>query len=122
VWLSFVGAAQIFRTRFEGMRWWGRPGPSSITGKGYGELWGLGFSQDKALELSECCMQVQERIEAGEPLRGLAWDVCRQMYGGQVPKGGDFVTIDDMTEDFDFPVDYDRWMAAQDSLEVETFR
>ena len=46
-------------------------------------------------------------MTAGKLKRGGGWEFYERMHG---VTGDHFVTIDDFTDEFDFPEDYERWM------------
>lgn len=94
----------------------GRPFNSNITGKEYGEIYGLSFYSDDIKSLLfyiERCNSLEKR---GVIEKANAWAIYRASL--KLPDdlmamhivGSNFVNIDDWTEDFDYPIDYDRFM------------
>lgn len=97
----------------------GREGPSKITGKPYGEMfafavWGAAAAGGMLLELE---MQAAEHA-IGTLTRTAGWELYRGLTPGLYPEGAhavnpkNFTEIDDLTEDFDYPADYERWLTA----------
>ena len=81
------------------------------TGKQWEEIFAI--KAGKADYLREGCAFIREGLIEGSVWRGGAWELYRKMVGLPLSKNelkGNFETIDDETEDFDFPEDYDRWM------------
>lgn len=124
VWLSKWAAKRIAGLDGD-MIWFGRPGPSRYTGKPYRELWGCSFRRCMHDTLEEACREVGAAHARGEaPL--LAWAVYQHLeghgYSGTHTHFPNLVVLDDFTEDFDYPSDYDRWaFRAQRALIEGTF-
>lgn len=93
-------------------RAFGRPGASTTTGKPHGEVFAIRFSDkklagDALTAMRNACMRGATRSLVG-------WTWYRQVEGAPLEQpfiGDRFVVIDDRTEDFDCPEDYERWIA-----------
>jgi hypothetical protein len=110
---------QIVRSQEK--RFFGRPGISYITG-GRAELfaWTWNHAKDWAIQEQAIAAAIEQanadpakRDAAGTPYGGL-WQLYRGMVG--LPLDSDivedhFVTIDDFTDDFDTPEEYQAWCA-----------
>jgi hypothetical protein len=101
-------------TRGRGMTWVGRAGASNITGCPWGELFGVTVDASHHGKLASAILQVRGQLLAERIPRGGGWEVYRATQGmGLLPDHhairGDFVEVDDWSDDFDFPEDYDRW-------------
>lgn len=98
-----------------GIVFFGRFGPSKFTGKNWGEIFAVRVSDHDSFE--RACSFVRDGLEDGTIERGGGWEIYRTLAGlppnGEHQISGNFVEIDDYTDDFDFPVDYhnflDRW-------------
>ncbi len=69
-------------------------------------------NEDVLMQLEE----LKQQFDRKEITRFLTWEIYKQLNGvslDQVPItqfSKTFINIDDFTDDFDFPVDYDRWI------------
>lgn len=108
-WFSEAAMRKILNDHHP-LRWFGRFGGSSLTGKDYGEIFALSFHTSAQSKL------VAHAKAAGESNTDVAgaWATYRHMHG--IPLwcadmlGGDWTEIDDWTEDFDFEIDLVRWL------------
>lgn len=92
-----------------------RFGRSDLTGKGYGEIWANSFmpqhQEAHAGSLSRVLLlHRRHRIK-----RAGLWESYMLDHGKLLPRPrlanhGQAVEIDDWTEDFDYPEDWDRWV------------
>jgi len=117
VWLSDAGAATMFRDDSEPVLWFGRLGPSAVTGKRYGEFWGVSFEADQHKRFVKAATAASEKFRAGKVKRDNSWSIYAQMTGAKqrglvYDRAECWREIDDFTEDFDFPIDWDRWWKA----------
>jgi len=94
----------------------GRLDKSEITGKEYGEIFGL-YIQLKDYDLIvEKAMAAVDKYFSEEWGRACTWELYKEIEGQPYrieqdkQPGESFVLIDDFTDDFDFPEDFDRWM------------
>lgn len=120
----FTGAAvdTIVATETDAIQWFGRSGPSETTGHSCAEIFGVTFPARHAEQLIEASRYVQSvyRCRGQEDLVR-AWTCLRHLEGqplehdtGRIDskKLQHFTEIDDMTDDFDYPNEYDSWLAA----------
>ena len=95
--LAYEGPHQFF-----GRREW-----SYYTGRTWRELFALSFPAADRELMRASMTRLRSELQSGTIPRGGGWELYHRMHGG----GWDhFVAIDDFTDDFDFPADYDRWM------------
>ena len=97
-----------------------RSGPSSFTQKPYGEIYAFSFldSIHRKLEESIDILLIQHDIYSAG-----GWSLMRHLLGishrsrskDHLTKGH-YIEIDDWTEDFDHPIDLDRWLEAKARL------
>ena len=88
-------------------RFFGRREGSHFTGCVWRELFALSFAAGERALLRENMLHVRSRLVAGELKRGGGWELYEHMHG---VTGDHFTTIDDFTDDFDYPADYERWL------------
>ncbi len=95
--------------------WWrmyGRMGASSFTGCKYGEIFGMSFYPEDVFFLLEISNGIISDIESGAVTPGAShWDLYTRWAGVELPTvvPQHFVEIDDWTDDFDYPADYEKW-------------
>ena len=97
-----------------------RSGPSSFTQKPYGEIYAFSFldSIHRKLKESIDILLLQHDIYSAG-----GWSLMRHLLGishrsrskDHLTKGH-YIEIDDWTEDFDHPIDLDRWLEAKARL------
>jgi hypothetical protein len=93
------------------IKWFGRIGPGK-SGCSYGELFGLSLPLEKQSELRECILFIGQEKEKGNIDRATSWECYRFLHGIDLNLniiGPDFYDIDDETEDFDYPHEYEMW-------------
>jgi CTP:phosphocholine cytidylyltransferase-like protein len=94
-----------------------RSGPSSFTQKPYGEIYAFSFwdsIHEKLQETLDVLLNQHDIYGAG------GWSLMRHLLGvshrsrnrDHLTKGH-YIEIDDWTEDFDNPIDFDRWLEAR---------
>ena len=91
----------------------GRADKSSFTLCPYGEIFGLSFSNNFIPKMSDTVDKLKILKDSGKIKRFITWEVYRYLQSIELDKHivkNNFVQIDDFTEDFDFPIDYDRWI------------
>lgn len=121
VWLSEAGASRMFGEDSGSLAWWGRLGSSRLTGKCYGEIWGLAFEPSEHARLIAVTASLAARLERGENFRPLAWMVYAATAGPDAMLNGrpqatpSWRELDDWTEDFDYPYDFGRWQQMRAS-------
>lgn len=93
---------------------YGRFGPSHITGCEYGELFAFSFTPKMRadIEIALHTLAVRRRYDLIGRIGG--WELYRLLSGASDLNAHirykNFVEINDETEDFDFPHDYERWV------------
>jgi hypothetical protein len=95
----------------EDFTFYGRYAKSSITGKAWGEIFALRIREHSYF--SEACQFIRRGVLNRSVRRGGAWELYRHMCG-QGPNSahrmlGHFFEIDDFTEDFDYPHDFEQF-------------
>lgn len=96
-----------------GLTFIGRSGPSSFTGCNYGELFGVVVTPEMHGRLAAAILRVRGLLLAGELERGGGWEVYRATQHLPLDAhviADNFADLDDWSEDFDFPSDYDQWL------------
>jgi hypothetical protein len=96
----------------------GRPGPSRWTGRRWAELYALSFLSSARHMIQEAMLTIRQMLATKQIRRGGGWEVYRHlqnlnpvcMLQDKIPIAQAFITIDDFTDDFDFPDDYETWM------------
>jgi len=115
VWFSEAAILTIFEDSREDWTAFGRAGPSLFTGCPHGELFAQKFTS--CLEHRANLAQLDSMYRQGICRRaGSGW-AHYQLMIGRNPNihtvGRRFVEIDDFTEDFDCPSDYDSWVQGR---------
>ena len=95
----------------------GRAFGSQFSGKGYGEIYAISFYPENKEQLLFALKRASKLEERGVIEKANVWAVYRAML--KLPDdlmkehmvGSRFVNIDDWTEDFDYPHDYDKFIA-----------
>jgi len=96
----------------------GRSGRSEFTGTPYGEIFAHSFFPNDIPKHKECLNILVDAVKAKDAKKGNGWEhykVMRGVRGRDIKKSKNiidenFIEIDDWTEDFDFPEDYDRFI------------
>jgi len=106
------------------LNWYGRSHPSELTGKAVKELWGLSFGPFAHGTLEEACrwyppVEPYHDPTLGSPVGRRAWGAFRRATGQDLHRPvkdfSQLVEIDDWTEDFDSPIDFDTWRARREA-------
>jgi len=114
----FTSAAMDAIARFTGeYSFFGRPGPSRWTGRPWAEMFALSFAPSMHGTICSAMEGVRELLIAGTIPRGGGWEVYRFLkkldpvclLERTQPVSDSFVTIDDVTDDFDRPADFEEW-------------
>lgn len=90
-----------------------RYGPSSFTGCEWGECFAQSFYPDSVEKHHRGLVSLVEAIKNKVIDRCGGWEHYRWMVGADLKshvKRGNFYEIDDFTDDFDYPEDYERWL------------
>jgi hypothetical protein len=95
--LSHVGSHRFF----------GRREDSYITGRRWREMFALSFPAEERAELAEHMSQLRSDLLSGKVSRGGGWELFGRIHGYT---WNQFTAIDDFTDDFDYPEDYDNWI------------
>lgn len=113
VWFSDE-AVGLIKQEPPGVKFYGRFNASKFTGKPWGEIFALSISYRAYAAVDAAVEYILTLKRNGGVSRTSAWELYRTLNGIRpITKhslNGNFVEIDDWTEDFDFPVDYDRWV------------
>lgn len=100
----------------------GRKGPSRFTGCKYGELWAASWYPEHHKQQDEHLAVIKKHRDAGTITRPTGWMLLRAWQGTPLNKHRcepEWMTVlDDLTDDFDFPVDYDRHPATQKRIKA----
>lgn len=111
VWFSDE-AVQTIATNKDAIQFFMRPGPSKITGKMYKEIFALSFDGEQKEFVRNTLEQVIIENNKG-PGTYLLYKKIRKLDGLRVKdhfkNNGNYIKIDDWTEDFDHPHDLERW-------------
>jgi hypothetical protein len=114
----FTSAAMNAITSFNGhYSFFGRPGPSECTGRPWAEMFALSFAPAARETVRSAILAVRDLLVAGKIKRGGGWEVYRFLkhmvpiclLERAQPVADSFVTIDDSTDDFDHPADFEEW-------------
>lgn len=100
-----------------------RPGASEITGSPWGECWGFSIPKHHVSRFRNHCQRLAGLQALGELPRAGGWELYRSMTGRPLDQHSvaeHAEVIDDETEDFDYPEDYERWMKLVRSSFEET--
>jgi hypothetical protein len=116
VWFDDDAMARILRDERREWLMWCRPGPSTVTGATSGECFAIGFWPEHHTEYETALHRVASLWRAGLLRRCGGWETYRAMCG--VPDASlrthrmhsRYEVIDGWTEDFDKPLDYERWL------------
>jgi hypothetical protein len=116
VWFDDEAMARILRDERREWLMWCRPGPSTVTGATSGECFAIGFWPEHHTEYETALHRVASLWRAGLLRRCGGWETYRAMCG--VPDASlrnhrmhsRYEVIDGWTEDFDKPLDYERWL------------
>lgn len=113
VWFSEEAVKTILTKTFP-IEFYGRFGPSKITGSPYGELFGIAFDYSEHGTVVGGLSAVANAFKKGIIARAAIWELYSWMNNLQPLtkhiKANYFTEINDFTEDFDFPRDYDIWL------------
>lgn len=103
---------------FESKEWtlFCRPHPSKITGSKYGECFAQSFYPQDLKRHEQELVRIANAHKSGEIKRCGGWEHYRAMAGLPIDKhqmSTNWELIDDWTDDFDYPEDYDNWIARR---------
>jgi hypothetical protein len=89
-----------------------RPGPSTITGKPYGECWAFSLPEHTHQRYRETLVWLAGMGALGETGRCGGWPLYRALLNQNLndhTMTTNYQVIDDWSEDFDYPHDFDMW-------------
>jgi hypothetical protein len=117
VWFSSASIDTIMGDRDRGWRLYARFGPSHHSSKPYGEVWGHSFYPEHQAEHLSAILRVMDAYQSGLIDRSSPWEHYAAMEGAEdltecIPRGR-YISIDDRTEDFDYPVYLERWLESR---------
>ena len=92
---------------------YGREHGSDFTGKIWEEWFCLSFLPENHKLIEETLYTIREQRKNGEIKKAGGWEFYRTLKKSDTENH--FIEIDDFTEDFDFPRDYDEWYARYES-------
>ncbi len=91
----------------------GREKNSTITLCPYGEIWGIMFNFNHINLIKDSINILERKHKNGKIKRLKHWELYRFLNNIPLKKHkitDNFIEIDDFTEDFDYPIDYDNWI------------
>lgn len=112
VWFTEY-AMDVITSGFEGLRFYGRRGANHLTGTPWGELFASSFWPEDQ-DLLDFHMSSSYRLfQSGRAKRHIGWEILRSVQGQtnlseHKVNSRWFVEINDLTDDLDFPIDYQR--------------
>lgn len=123
VWFSDEAIDRIFKNDSQDWLAFGRSSSSQFTGCKYGEIFAHKFSNHHRHLISLRLLNALYRSRLCNA-HASGWALS-QLISNEDPNiksvGKNFVEIDDFTEDFDFPRDYERWVANRSRLNSTNF-
>lgn len=103
--------------------WFGRSGPGTLTRWPYSEIFAVSFTAERVPQMRAGIQLAQEAAAADEIAEAKAFHVYRSLVGIPLTEhrfeSTDFTEIDDLTQDFDCPECYRRWVQASGSPRAE---
>lgn len=112
----------------DGWTCFARLGENELTGKPTGELFGVSFDQESTAEFERALLYTAMLWQSDVINRCIGFDVWRAMQGFRGPEVrgtspyvnvGRCVELNDWTDDFDRPEDYERFRLRRDELDRE---
>jgi molybdopterin-guanine dinucleotide biosynthesis protein A len=91
----------------------GRSKASQITGCPYAEFFGFSLLPENHARVDASITRIKDALATGEIKSCGGWAIYRHLQGLPLRKHRcrqNFLNINDFTEDFDVPEDYDRWI------------
>lgn len=109
---------------FEGKDWtlFARPKGSKITGCHWGECFAISFYPDQHIEMEQALFNIRDLFKDGTLIRCGGWELYKMMTDQDMKESHRehkkrIEVIDDWTEDFDFPEDYDNFIKNYESIQ-----
>jgi len=87
-----------------------RRGASQLTGCWYGECWGYSVPLADQDWYLKCIRAVIDKQKHGELTRSGGWELRDELQHARHDPDDHIVEIDDWSEDFDYPQDWERWV------------
>ena len=114
VFFTDAAAALVFAPSVHPLHWYARPHASGITGKPYGEIFGVSFDAEGGRQLAKHAEIVRTAYHTQQAKAALGWEVLSSTLGLPLipcgrPTPDHMTVIDDETDDFDCPNDHERW-------------
>lgn len=117
VWFTHKAISKILNAQFDDYIFIGRKDKNIVTGLKYGELWGLSFKREAYLTIIQALAEVNNLLTIKKIARAGGWQIYKHMQdldqGAHAIKNN-FLEINDLTEDFDTPEDYEGWKEFYD--------
>jgi hypothetical protein len=119
VYFTEAAMARIMGWDGPAWTWFCRMNRSEITGSPWGEGFAVGFLPDARAPYFSAICAVRGLFEARLIRRTKGWEVARYLGGARGAAVREhvrhpcFVEIDDETNDFDRPIDYEAWHARR---------
>jgi len=119
VWYSDRAMATIVQgdDQPDNYTWFGRSVGNDICA--YGELWAISFRPEAAQEIRGHLEYMLQLHKDGTIKRAGGWETYRLLRGidmGTHEISGAWVEINELTEDFDFPEEFDKWLKKYEHL------
>lgn len=112
VWFTDAAIAAVAGGSPTAYRAFGRFGASRHTGTPYGEIFAISWGAQRHAQMDAHLVEVARLRESGQCLRPPGWVLLRLWQGTPVGRHAVrapyFVTVDDLTDDIDYPADYGR--------------
>jgi hypothetical protein len=116
-WLSTTGFKAIMTPVADGICFVGRRGAGSYTGCPYGEIFGVSFAPSHHRRIAAAAQKIGSDKQAHRLAAGWAlYHYLSSVLAADKSTDIIFVDIDDFSEDFDFPHDYDIWQEKARAL------
>jgi hypothetical protein len=118
VWFSENAIKRIFEEDPSNeWKFYGREGRSRFTGKTWEEWFCMSFMPKHHDFVEKTLRTLIDLVNTSQITRAGGWEFYREMK--KSASGNHFVVIDDFTEDFDFPIDYDRWIEHREKYLIK---
>lgn len=126
VYLTRLAAATI-TTAPDTLTFFGRHGASQYTGTPYGELFALNIPAHEHDRVKQALRDIDTWHSQGLITRSAGWELYRRLNGAgpdtvrkhrRMTGPCTFTEIDDWTDDFDYPEDYDRWITRRQAAHL----
>jgi hypothetical protein len=130
VFFTEAAVDRIVDLKVQDFEWFGRRRGNRYTGSKSGEIFGVKFPASRGHKLLKAAKRVREMRANGAAMQTKAWEIYRLLNNMSLVKlgmqrgqrkikppptwetGPHFHEIDDLTDDFDKPSDYEGWKAA----------